>query len=125
MRNLQAVPYGYPLSGLGWLLTVRVRYSRQPPKPAAHVARLEQSLRHSPRVVAFLLVLAVLIPAAMLFVNPGSISPVSAPSIGFVGVCLLSLAVGVAHSGRLARDSVRLYSQWLERRPMTESSSPA
>jgi hypothetical protein len=51
---------GLALSGLGWLISAGLRFSKKPPKPAGYIARVEQAIRTNPPVIIFSFIMAVL-----------------------------------------------------------------
>lgn len=111
-RGIAMAILGAALSALGWLVTLGLRFSRKQPKPATDVPRVEQAIRINPGVVWFLVAAAVLIPTALVLFTPKGGSPEVAPILGFIGVCILSLAAGMARSGWLMRNSLNLYRRW-------------
>lgn len=115
-RGVEMILLGAPLSVLGWLLTIGVRFSKKLPKPAKDVPRVERGIRINPGVVNSLVIATVLIAAAMVFLTPRGTSPETLPYTGLVSAAILSLAAGMAGSGRLFRNSSQLYRRWLERR---------
>lgn len=51
---------GLALSGLGWLVSAGLRFSKKPPKPAGYIARVEQAIRTNPPVIIFCFIMAAL-----------------------------------------------------------------
>lgn len=98
-RGGEMVLLGAPLSALGWLLTLGIRFSKKLPKPAKDVPRVEQGIRINPGVVRFLVIATVLIAAAMIFLTPRGTSSETLPYTGLVAAAILSLAAGMARSG--------------------------
>jgi len=117
-RGVTMVIIGAAVSVLGWLVTLGVRFSRKPPKPATDLPRLEQGIRINPGVVKFLVVAAVLIPVALALFTPNGASPETSPILGFIGASILGLAAGMARSGWLFRNSSELYRRWLQRQEL-------
>lgn len=115
-RGITMVVLGGALSVLGWLATLGLRFSKKPPKPARYLPRVEQAIRINPGVVGFLVVAAMLITAALVFLTPKGTSSETLPYIGLVAAAILSLAGGMARSGWLMKNSDQLYSHWLGRR---------
>lgn len=115
-RGITMVAIGAAVSVVGWLVTLGARFSGKQPKPAADLPRVEQGIRINPGVVRFLLVAAVLIPAALALFTPNGASPETTPILGFIGTCILGLAAGMARSGWLMRNSLEIYRRWLNRR---------
>ncbi|MGX5717171.1 hypothetical protein [Arthrobacter sp. MAHUQ-56] len=115
-RGVGMVLLGAPISAVGWLLTIGVRFSKKLPKPARDVPRVEQGIRINPGVVRVLVIATVLIAAAIVFLTPRGTSPETLPYTGLVATAILSLAAGMARSGWLFRNSNQLYARWLERR---------
>lgn len=114
-RGILMMILGGIATAIGWLLTLGVRFSRKPPKPATDIPRVEQGIRINPAVVKFLVLATVLIAAALAFLTTKGATPETLPDIGLVAACILSLAGGMAYSGWLMRNSGELYSRWLER----------
>jgi len=117
-RGVTMVFIGAAVSVLGWLVTLGLRFSRKPPKPATDLLRLEQGIRINPGVVKFLVVAAVLIPVALALFTPNGASPETSPILGFIGASILGLAAGMARSGWLFRNSNEIYRRWLQRQQL-------
>jgi hypothetical protein len=103
-------------AALGWLLTLGVRFSRKPPKPASDIPRVEQASRINPGVVKFSVLGSMLILAALALFTPKGASPQGLPILGLIAAAQLSIAGGIAYSVWLMKNSGELYAQWLERR---------
>ncbi|WP_045730423.1 hypothetical protein [Pseudarthrobacter chlorophenolicus] len=115
-RGRETIFLGAPISAAGWLLTIGVRFSTKLPKPAKDLPRLEQGIRLTPGLVKVLVIAAVLIAAAMIFLTPRGTSLETLPYTGLLATAILSVAAGLARSGWLFRNSRQLYLRWLERR---------
>lgn len=115
-RGIWMILLGAAVSVLGWLVTLGLRFSKKPPKPASDVPRVEQALRINPWVVKGQVGVAVLVGVALVFLTPNGRSPEVLPYVSFVVVAILSLAAGTARSAWLMRHSAELYQDWLERR---------
>lgn len=115
-RGIVTMALGAAISALGWLVTLGVRFTRKPPKPASDIPRVEQAIRINPRVVKFAVIGSFVIAAGLLLLAPSSRSPETIPIIGVIAAAQLAIAGGVAYSGWLLKNSGELYSRWLERR---------
>ncbi|WP_458781874.1 hypothetical protein [Arthrobacter sp. D3-16] len=115
-RGIVTMALGAAISALGWLVTLGVRFTRKPPKPASDIPRVEQAIRINPRVVKFAVIGSFVIAAGLLLLTPNGRSPDTIPITGVVAAAQLSIAGGVAYSGWLLKNSGELYSRWLERR---------
>lgn len=51
---------GLAMSGLGWLISAGLRFSKKPPKPAGYIARVEQAIRTNPPAIISLYIMAAL-----------------------------------------------------------------
>jgi hypothetical protein len=51
---------GLVMSGLGWLISAGLRFSRKPPKPAGYIPRVKQAIRSNPPVISFCFIMAAL-----------------------------------------------------------------
>lgn len=54
--------------------------------------------------------------AALLLLTPMGASPEAVPLLGMLVAAPLGTAAGLAYTGRLMKNSTRLYARWLERR---------
>jgi hypothetical protein len=115
-RGIFTMAFGAAVSALGWIVTLRVRFSRTLPKPASDLPRVEQAIRINPGVIKFLLIATLLIVAALIMLTPKGMSPETIPITGLVAASILSITGGMAYSGWLMKNSSGLYSHWLERR---------
>lgn len=107
---------GFVTSGLGWLVTCRARFSSKLPKPAADAARLEQAIPMYPIALKVCLIITAVLVAGLALFKPGGTSPEGIPLLGVVAAAAgLSIAAGMAYSGRLMTNSSELYGRWLER----------
>jgi len=106
---------GAAVSALGWLVTLGVRFSAKPPKPASDIPRVEQAIRINPTVIKVSVIGAVLIAAGLILLTPNGRSPEVLPIVGLIAAAQLSIAAGVAYSGWLLKNSGELYARWLER----------
>lgn len=118
-RGIFIVVLGGIISAVGWLLTLGVRFSKKPPKPASDIPRVEQGIRIAPMVVKFSLIATVLILAALTLLTPRGLSLEVLPITGLVAASLLSITGGMGYTGWLMKNSGKLYERWLERRART------
>lgn len=114
-RGVLVLILGIIVSGLGWLVTCRARFSSKLPKPAADAARLEQAIPMYPIALKVCLIITAVLVAGLALFKPGGTSPEGIPLLGVVAAAGLSIAAGMAYSGRLKTNSSELYGRWLER----------
>ena len=114
-RGVITMALGAAVSALGWLVTLGVRFSAKPPKPASDIPRVEQAIRINPTVIKVSVIGAVLIAAGLILLTPNGRSPEVLPIVGLIAAAQLSIAAGVAYSGWLLKNSGELYARWLER----------
>ena len=115
-RGIVTMALGAAISAMGWLVTLGVRFTRKPPKPASDIPRVEQALRINPRVVKFAVIGSFVIAAGLLLLTPNGRSPETIPIIGVIAAAQLAIACGVAYRSWLLKNSGELYARWLERR---------
>lgn len=87
---------GLIMSGLGWLISAGLRFSKKPPKPAGYIARVEQAIRSNPPVIIFCFIMA-----ALSFL--GGIAMIIIPNFGRmaavpVAISMATFFLGVAYS---------------------------
>jgi hypothetical protein len=115
-RGVITMALGAALSALGWIVTLRVRFSGKLPKPASDIPRVEQSIRINPNVIKVSVIGAVLIAAGLILLTPNGRSPELLPIVGLIAAAQLSIAGGLAYTGWLLKNSGELYARWRERR---------
>jgi hypothetical protein len=76
-------------------VTLGVRFTRKPPKPASDIPRVEQAIRINPRVVQFAVIGSFVIAAGLLLLTPNGRSPETIPITGVVAAAAqLNIAGG-------------------------------
>ncbi|MDQ0664284.1 hypothetical protein QFZ35_002782 [Arthrobacter ulcerisalmonis] len=115
-RGIFMMILGTAISVVGWLVTLGVRFSRKPPKPASDIPRVEQAIRINPHVIKFSVIGAAVIAASLVLLTPNGRSPELLPIIGLIAAAQLAITGGIGYSGWLMKNSGELYAQRLERR---------
>lgn len=83
---------GLALSGLGWLISAGLRFSKKPPKPAGYIPRVEQAIRTNPPVIISCFILA-----AMSFL--GGIAMIILPNFGRIGAVPMAISIAAFFLG--------------------------
>lgn len=87
---------GLIMSGLGWLISAGLRFSKKPPKPAGYIPRVEQAIRSNPPVIIFCFIMAALSflggIAMIILLNFGRMAAVP------VAISIAAFFLGVAYS---------------------------
>lgn len=115
-RGISMAVIGGGILIIGWLLTLRLRFTRNIPKPASYGWRVERGIKASPMAVKVCAICTVVIVVALAVFTPSGGLPEIIPILGLVTAVGLTLTAGLAYSGWLMKNSGELYARWLERR---------
>jgi hypothetical protein len=83
---------GLVMSGLGWLISAGLRFSRKPPKPAGYIPRVEQAIRSNPPVT-----ICCFIMAALSFL--GGIAMIILPNFGRMAAVPVTISMSTFFLG--------------------------
>lgn len=107
---------GLGITGAGWLSAAGPRFTRSDPRPAGDVNRTEQYIRIVPGTAIGMVAAMLAIVSALMLATPGGTSPEVLPTLAFLVVFPVPIAVGMTYSRYLHRERERLYADWLQRR---------
>jgi hypothetical protein len=107
---------GAALAGLGWVLTLKPRFTRKHPKPASDIPRVDQGIRITPGIIWTVLAGAAVLMLLLVVSVPEAASPESVPVLGLLLAWPAGVSAGLAYTRWLMVNSGRLYAKWLNRR---------
>lgn len=111
-----ALIIGLALAGVGWVCTIKPRFTRKAPKPASDIPRVEQGLRISPTISWTILAGGAVLVLALVVFIPQFATAGEIPLLGMLIAWPAGASAGIAYVHWLMKNSPRLYAQWLGRR---------
>lgn len=106
---------GAVLAALGWAATAAPRFTRKLPRPAADIPRVEQGIRITPGIIWTVLGGTAVILLLLVLFTPKGASPETIPLLGLLAAFAGGIAIGLAYTRWLMKNSEDLYGRWLQR----------
>lgn len=111
---------GLGLSGVGWLATVRSRFSRKCPRQASDFPRADQAVRIGPMIAITGAVATWAACLALALLTPRGMAPDVVPILAMMAGFPVGFGLMVMGTRPLIRDRDQLFQRWLEEKKPTQ-----
>lgn len=112
--GLIALSLGLAFSGIGWLVSAPLRFTRKAPRPADDFARSEQTIRINNGAAIGTVVLMSAVSVALMFTPKGG-TPEGLPLLLALAAVSVPFAVALWHTRRILVERDETYARWQHR----------